>query len=612
MKSWAVTRGPSLVPGEKRLAVQVEDHPIEYNAFEGTIPQGEYGGGTVMIWDRGRWEPEDDPHRGSRKGTSIFTLEGEKLRGRLASRAHARQAGREEEHWLLIKARTTRPRAPPKDPDILEEMPLSVVSGRSIQEIAAGKGRKRVWHSNRSVKDNVTGGATKADALCAAQARARPRPKHQRVRAHVPRQPRRRPPRNAPARAAKRSRGRTACRCRTSCRRRSRRCATTAPSGAGWVHEIKFDGYRIQARLDHGKVRLLTRKGLDWTGKFPNVAAAVARLPADTALIDGEIVVEDARGLSDFSDAAGRAQSTASATAFVYYVFDLLHLDGDDLTGLPLIERKAALKDACRQGGEHGHDPLQRAFRGRRPDDLQQACRHGARRHRVEARGCALPHRPVGDVHQDQVLQRPGIRGRRLRAVDRRCRGRSARWWRAITTTASCIYAGRIGTGYTQTRRARSVEAAASAGDRQAAVRSRFRREEARRRDVHWVEPKTVIEAAIPRLDQRQARAAGGVQGRARGQAGERGGARDFRPCAGAQESAASAAPKIAAEASKAMTKTSKAKTRPSESASRRRKPVQVRQSEATSASPIRTASTGPTSASPSRTSPTTIARCGT
>ena len=118
---------------------------------------------------------------------------------------------------------------------------------------------------------------------------------------------------------------------------------TAAPSGAGWVHEIKFDGYRIQARLDHGEVRLLTRKGLDWTGKFPNVAAAVAKLPAQTALIDGEIVVEDERGVSNFS-MLQVALKEGRRDAFVYYVFDLLHLDGRDLRELPLIERKAELE----------------------------------------------------------------------------------------------------------------------------------------------------------------------------------------------------------------------------------------------------------------------------
>jgi len=138
MKSWAVTRGPSLVPGVKRLAVQVEDHPIEYNTFEGTIPAGEYGGGTVMVWDRGRWRPEDDPHKGLAKGHLSFRLAGKKLRGGWHLVRLRKRPGEKRNNWLLIKqrdkaARTTR------DRDILRELPLSVKTGRSLDEIAQHK-----------------------------------------------------------------------------------------------------------------------------------------------------------------------------------------------------------------------------------------------------------------------------------------------------------------------------------------------------------------------------------------------------------------------------------------------------------------------------------------
>jgi bifunctional non-homologous end joining protein LigD len=145
MKSWAVTKGPSLVPGDKRLAVHVEDHPIEYNKFEGTIPQGEYGGGTVMIWDRGRWHPEGDPHKALAKGNLTFTLDGEKLNGTWHLVRMRGRPNEKKENWLLIKAHDQWERSA-KDSDILEEMPLSAVSGRSIEEIAQGKGKKRVWH----------------------------------------------------------------------------------------------------------------------------------------------------------------------------------------------------------------------------------------------------------------------------------------------------------------------------------------------------------------------------------------------------------------------------------------------------------------------------------
>ncbi len=152
MKSWAVTRGPSLVPGEKRLAVQVEDHPIEYNKFEGTIPEGEYGGGTVMIWDRGAWEPEGDPHRGLQKGHLNFRLNGAKLHGSWHLVRMHKRPGEKRENWLLIKSDDEFARGA-KDPDILEEENLSATTGRSMDEIASTK--SAVWHSNRPVKENA-------------------------------------------------------------------------------------------------------------------------------------------------------------------------------------------------------------------------------------------------------------------------------------------------------------------------------------------------------------------------------------------------------------------------------------------------------------------------
>src|SRR3954451_3373636 len=173
MKSWAVTRGPSLVPGEKRLAVHVEDHPIEYNDFEGTIPQGQYGGGTVMIWDRGRWIPEGDPHRGYAKGKLDFILEGHKLRGRWHLVRMRKRPGERQEPWLLIKANDDAARRP-KDPDILEEKDRSVVSRRTIEGIAKAGGA--VWQSNRSVSDNVQ--KMKAAAKTVKKAKAGP---HKRV-----------------------------------------------------------------------------------------------------------------------------------------------------------------------------------------------------------------------------------------------------------------------------------------------------------------------------------------------------------------------------------------------------------------------------------------------
>src|SRR6185503_1217401 len=150
MLSWAVTRGPSLVPGEKRLAIHVEDHPIEYNKFEGIVPEGQYGGGTVMIWDRGTWLPEHDPHKGMKKGHLDFELHGDKLKGHWHLVRMRKRPGERQDPWLLIKATDEFARKK-SEPDILEEMAESAASGRSMDEIAAQK--KRVWHSNRSADD---------------------------------------------------------------------------------------------------------------------------------------------------------------------------------------------------------------------------------------------------------------------------------------------------------------------------------------------------------------------------------------------------------------------------------------------------------------------------
>jgi bifunctional non-homologous end joining protein LigD len=348
MKSWAVARGPSLVPGEKRLAVHVEDHPIEYNTFEGTIPKGQYGGGTVMIWDRGRWIPEGDPHKGFAKGHLDFTLEGKKLHGRWHLVRMRKRPGERQEPWLLIKSDDDAARSP-KEPDILEEEPKSVASGRTMEAIA--KAGDAVWQSNRSVAENVN---TLEKAKTAKTAKRKTVAKTAMASK-----------KKAVAKSAAQQKAKAKSRAaltldevlrETPAQRRASalpdfvppQLATlheTAPDGTDWVHEAKFDGYRIQARLEDGTVKLLTRKGLDWTHKFKPVANAVAQLNAWSALIDGEIVVE-ANDVSDFSalqDALKHGKSN-----FVYYVFDLLYLDGVDLRARSLIERKAALEQLLR------------------------------------------------------------------------------------------------------------------------------------------------------------------------------------------------------------------------------------------------------------------------
>jgi bifunctional non-homologous end joining protein LigD len=560
MKSWAITRGPSLVPGEKRLAVHVEDHPIEYNAFEGTIPKGEYGGGTVMIWDRGHWYPEGDPHVGYKKGHLDFTLEGDKLRGRWhLVRMHGR-AGEKKEPWLLIKANDEEARSA-KDPDILEEQPLSVVSGRSIPEIAEGKGSKRVWHSSKSVQENVKDGATRGHA----SSRGAGASKASQPSARAPR-------RSTTLKRATTKKGATKSKSED---KESRphgaplpdflppslaTLRATAPGDEGWVHEIKFDGYRIQARLDHGKVRLLTRKGLDWSSKFPNIAAAVARLPARTALIDGEVVIEGEGGISSFSGLQA-ALKAGERERFVYYVFDLLHLDGRDLTRLPLIERKAELArlvGSARNGAikysEHFEEPGPSMLRHARQLGLEGI---------VSKRGDA----PYRSGRSDSFIktkcenaQEFVVGGYSPSTVSPRAIGALVAGY---YNRGGLMYAGRIGTGYTQTvardlwQRLHPLEIDAPPFDQ-------IPHEEARRRDVRWVEPKLVIEAHF-----RGWTADGLVR-----QAAFKGVREDKPPQEVVREmpavtdasasDATRAAPKIAAEAAKAMTRISKAKARPS------------------------------------------------
>jgi bifunctional non-homologous end joining protein LigD len=372
MKSWAVTRGPSLVPGEKRLAVEVEDHPIEYNKFEGTIPEGEYGGGTVLIWDRGHWEPEGDPHPGLRKGQLDFTLDGEKLQGRWHLVRMRGRPGEKRTNWLLIKGSDAFARAQDQ-PDILEQMPNSVVTGRSIPEIAEGKGGKRVWHSNRTAAADE-----KATAMRSKTARSKAAPAS-RTKAAAPKT----------ARTARRTRRTGATKKTTAKKRKSARagaplpgfvppCLATlserAPDDSGWIHEIKFDGYRIQARLEHGEIKLLTRKALDWTQRFPAIASALSRLPAEQTLLDGEIVSEDDNGVASFS-LLQQDLSDGRTDRMVYYAFDLLHLDGRDLMAAPLVERKEALTSLLAGVPKDGPVRYSDHFKEPGPLLLEHACK---------------------------------------------------------------------------------------------------------------------------------------------------------------------------------------------------------------------------------------------
>ncbi|MDO9412389.1 MAG: DNA ligase D [Pseudolabrys sp.] len=320
MKSWAVTRGPSLNPADKRLAVAVEDHPIDYNTFEGSIPKGEYGGGTVMVWDRGTWTPEHDAHKGLKKGHLSFFIEGEKLGGLWHLVRLPKRSGEKRENWLLIKSDDEEARKTGKD--ILEELPLSVKTGRDLDQIAGGAKPAKKTTVKTSVAKKVTAAAKKV-----AGKRVKKVASKKAVKKGDPL-----PDFVKPCLAT---------------------LADKAPDSGNWIHEIKFDGYRLQARLEDGKVNLLTRSGLDWTRKFPAIAKAIAKLKADDALIDGELVVDDPNGVSSFS-LLQQELTSGKQERLVFYVFDLMHLDGADLRKQPLLERKEALAALIKSAPEGG------------------------------------------------------------------------------------------------------------------------------------------------------------------------------------------------------------------------------------------------------------------
>ena len=347
-KSWAVTRGPSLDPHDKRLAVEVEDHPLDYGDFEGTIPKGQYGGGTVMLWDRGYWEPEGkkSPEQALAKGNFKFTLEGKRLHGGFVLVRMARGRERSKRtNWLLIKHRDQFA-VEANGVSILDENNTSVASGRTMEAIAAGKGRKPKSFMLQEGKVQADAVWDSPAGLAAEeQGEARGKKKPNAVTAvHLP-------DFIAP-----------------------QLCATLdrPPSAGGWIHEIKFDGYRIQMRVLDGEVTLKTRKGLDWTAKYPAIARAAGKLPA--AIIDGEICALDENGAPDFA-ALQAALSEGKTEGLVYFAFDLLFAGGKDLRALPLAKRKERLQQLVSNGGDDARLRFVEHFKTGGEAVLRSACR---------------------------------------------------------------------------------------------------------------------------------------------------------------------------------------------------------------------------------------------
>jgi bifunctional non-homologous end joining protein LigD len=303
LKSWAIPKGPCLDPSHKRLAVHVEDHPLDYGGFEGIIPPKQYGAGTVLLWDRGSWSPVGDPMASYRRGRMKFNLNGHKLRGLWNL---VRMGGRHEQgkdNWLLIKEKDDEARTG-EQAEVTQLMTNSVASRRTIEQIASG--RHRVWQSNPPVEK---------------QAKSIPRPHKMGAKQLVGA---RRTPQE------------------DSIRPQLATLADEAPVGEEWVHELKYDGYRILCRVKNGSAKLVTRNDHDWTAKLQRIAEAAAALPVKNAWLDGEVVALMPDGTISFQGLQN-AFDTGSETNLVYYVFDLLYLDGYDLRQVTLLDRKRSL-----------------------------------------------------------------------------------------------------------------------------------------------------------------------------------------------------------------------------------------------------------------------------
>ena len=464
LKSWAVAKGPSYFTGDKRLAVQVEDHPIEYGGFEGIIPKGQYGGGTVMLWDQGTWEPQaayPDVDAGLRDGNLKFLLHGTKLKGKWALiRMGGKWAKEKKPNWLLIKEHDEFEKKQ-EDIPIVESAEESVITGRSMEEIA--RNEDHVWNSNKTSSGKKAW--SRKETSNPKQNSDKPDVDLKRWVKLLPKQ--QQPDFISPQLAT---------------------MAEVPPSETGWLHELKLDGYRMQARKDGSRIQMFTRTGLDWTRRIPSIAKAIAKLPADKATLDGELVVVAPNGTTSFADLQMSMQGE-SGDSLTYFAFDLLHVDGHDTRVLPLKERKEMLAELLRDI----------------PSDQLRLSEH------IETGGAEL-------LHEACKLQAEGIVSKRAAAKYRS--GRTTDWIKTkclheqefvvggFTLPANgiygvgalllgyfegdrLIYAGRTGTGFTQKTHKilrDKLESLGQTNNAFAAITSDARR------GARWVAPELVVQ----------------------------------------------------------------------------------------------------------------------
>jgi bifunctional non-homologous end joining protein LigD len=448
-KSWAVTKGPSLDPADKRLAVEVEDHPLDYGDFEGTIPQGQYGGGTVQLWDRGYWQPIGAaPQRALAAGDLKFELDGERLHGSwVLVRMRGDRYGGKRTNWLLIKHRDAYAR--PGDHDALLAEDRSVSSGRPMATITAGKGR--------APKPFMLAKKTTASPAAVWQSK----PRGSASRSSVA------PPRFVAPQLC--------------------RLVDRAPAGAGWIHEIKFDGYRMQLRVANGEATLLTRKGLDWSGKFRTLIAEGKQL--QDCVLDGEVVAFNSHGAMSFG-ALQNAISEGDTSQVIFYVFDLLFAAGSDLREEPLAARKQQLKKLLKNQGSGAKAAIRCVdhFESHGDAVLKSACQ-------MDLEGIV-----------SKKLDAPYVSGRTDTWTKTKCRagqevviggwvqedGHLRSLLVGVRRGADLHYVGRVGTGFGRETvkqvmpRLRAIESRDSPFSGEGAP--------ARQRDIHWARPELVAE----------------------------------------------------------------------------------------------------------------------
>ena len=468
-KSWAVTKVPSLDPATKRLAVEVEDHPLEYGTFEGTIPKGQYGGGTVQLWDRGTWKTKsENPQQDLAKGMLKFELAGKRMHGGWAlirMRDDVRRGAKSPRHnWLLVKERDDAAR--PGDPDAFLIEDTSVATGRTLDEIASSR-RSRVWQSNRS-GDAERAGSVKSHAKAADGLKKNSQ--HKKKDAEAKRRRVKVPAFVAPQLC---------------------RLVDHPPVGAVWVHEIKFDGYRIQVRVENGHVILRTRKALDWSNRFPEILREGEQFP--DCMMDGEICALDKHGLPNFAELQ-QALSDGNTGNLICFAFDLIFLEGEDLRALPLEVRKSRLAELIAGSKSAPHFRYVEHFETPGEKFLQTACR-------AQLEGIISKRRDS-----------PYRSGRTDLWCKEKCRGGQeiviGGWWGGPTKLRSIlagsyegndfVYRGRIGTGFNGENSGPLLRAL-----------NRIRQDKSpftagvkppRAREITWVAPKLVAEVEYATL----------------------------------------------------------------------------------------------------------------